>query len=366
MNFNNKLQILLLSILQWLWFRGFRLKLIRKLSPHPTQQPRQTIGSSPLNKKAKDKGTTQKQRNSRKVIFIGALMNMSSRHLLRFFYFSQLDRETLSLPVANSQFYTAAVSSISNMLSPIAQTPVDTEDKDISTIGQESASAPPTAAILRLNSPNTPVFELTEEVRKLLYNSCSDWLEFYFSSHQNVRWDQKPRRRNVYRAPKASLQIRQYRPRWTRLQCLATAITAAILQVSWPSAWLRFYLIKIFFPVTTDSQTSEEDSIPPPLPLKHRDSDNGQHPAEGSKHSSMKAFDGSEDCYQSVVSRPLPITFGSNVVSNTHYEVLEIKRREVIFTSDSKASKKNPPTPPPKPARTSRGSFTPWLNVIQS
>lgn len=73
-----------------------------------------------------------------------------------------MDRETLSLPVANSQFYTAAVSSISNMLSPIAQTPNDPETKDIKNIFPNSISAPPTSSIL--TTPTTPVFELTEEV----------------------------------------------------------------------------------------------------------------------------------------------------------------------------------------------------------
>lgn len=68
-----------------------------------------------------------------------------------------MDRETLSLPVANSQFYTHAVSSLGNMLSPIAQTPVEKESK-------ESLSAPTTSGIA--TTPNTPVFELMEEVRR--------------------------------------------------------------------------------------------------------------------------------------------------------------------------------------------------------
>ena len=74
-----------------------------------------------------------------------------------------MDRETLSLPVANSQFYTAAVSSISNMLSPIAQTPVEAENKDILCNFANSVSAPTTSSVL--TTPNTPVFELTEEVK---------------------------------------------------------------------------------------------------------------------------------------------------------------------------------------------------------
>lgn len=70
-----------------------------------------------------------------------------------------MDRETLSLPTANSQWYTAASSSISTMLSPIAATPTDKETNSILNFSSRSQTAPvaPTAT--------TPVFELTEEVR---------------------------------------------------------------------------------------------------------------------------------------------------------------------------------------------------------
>jgi hypothetical protein len=43
------------------------------------------------------------------------------------------------------------------MLTPIAQTPVEKEEKE----NFSSLSSPPTAVV----TPNTPVFELTEEVR---------------------------------------------------------------------------------------------------------------------------------------------------------------------------------------------------------
>lgn len=115
-------------------------------------------------------------------------------------------------------------------------------------------------------------------------------------------------------------------------------------------------ILIISFPVTTDSQTSEEDLVPPPLPLKHRDSDYGNIP-EDSQYSSVKAIRGSSDSYQ-FVDRPLPNTPGDHA-NNSHYEVLEIRNREVIFTNEAKAVKKSPPTPPPKPARTSKGSFSP-------
>lgn len=85
----------------------------------------------------------------------------SLKRLLNIFKF---DRET-SLPVANSQFYTAAVSSISSMLSPIAQTPVDTDEKDIPDSGQERIPALPRSSLIGLVTQNTTVFELTEEVR---------------------------------------------------------------------------------------------------------------------------------------------------------------------------------------------------------
>lgn len=139
-----------------------------------------------------------------------------------------------------------------------------------------------------------------------------------------------------------------------------TATTVAILQVSLQKFNFNIvYLKTLPFSVTTDSQTSEEDSIPPPLPLKHRDSDYG---AQGdiSKSSLIKITDETdEDCYQSVASCPLPVAFNAKVVSNMHYEVLELRKREVVFSSETKTSKKSPPTPPPKPARTSRGSFSP-------
>jgi hypothetical protein len=72
-----------------------------------------------------------------------------------------MDRESLTLPVANSQFYTAAVSSIANMLIPVAQTPIEKDVKDainnnVNISGTNSSSS----------NPQTPVFELTEEVRE--------------------------------------------------------------------------------------------------------------------------------------------------------------------------------------------------------
>lgn len=82
--------------------------------------------------------------------------------------------------------------------------------------------------------------------------------------------------------------------------------------------------------VTTDSQTSEEDVIPPPLPMKsHRDTENASF-TEESQYSTLKA------------------------VVNPHYEILEIRNREIVTQTERKL--KSPPAPPPKPSRSSKGS----------
>lgn len=68
-----------------------------------------------------------------------------------------------------------------------------------------------------------------------------------------------------------------------------------------------------------------------------------------------KVVGNSDDFYQTV-SRPFPVGSRSDGVSNTHYEMFEVKSRE----NDTKAFKKNPPTPPPKPLRgSSKGALSP-------
>ena len=107
---------------------------------------------------------------------------------------------------------------------------------------------------------------------------------------------------------------------------------------------------KIYLQVTTDSQTSEEDLVPPPLPMKNRDSDNGNIFDE-STYSTVKAVMMNADkCYQA--NNP-----STKIFSNLHYETVEIKNREIV-SSDVKVGRKsqNPPTPPPKPIRASKGS----------
>lgn len=135
-----------------------------------------------------------------------------------------MDRETLSLPVANSQFYTAAVSSITSMLSPIAQTPVENEEKDVFTIVTSSASAPPTSSILI----TPPVFELTEEVRldrhrEWTFINADDFI--FLSLHRNVRLGRKLRKKSACRGHKV-LSLLLLRLRSITHRCLVKVATA--------------------------------------------------------------------------------------------------------------------------------------------
>lgn len=106
--------------------------------------------------------------------------------------------------------------------------------------------------------------------------------------------------------------------------------------------------------VTTDSQTSEDD-VPPPLPLKNRETDHGIIENE-LQYSCSKIAGGSKESYQSV-NVTLAETFIKHTITNNHYETVELKSNEVVSADDTKSLKKSPPTPPPKPVRTSKGSL---------
>lgn len=104
-----------------------------------------------------------------------------------------------------------------------------------------------------------------------------------------------------------------------------------------------------------DSRTSEEEVTPPVLPPKHatphgRDSDCGLNSLEESQYSHARLSSG----YQ-FSNRPLPATPDSHSFhsDNGHYEILEIKNREVIQSMELKMGKKLAPIPPPKPSRKS-------------
>lgn len=101
--------------------------------------------------------------------------------------------------------------------------------------------------------------------------------------------------------------------------------------------------------MTTDSQTSEEDPIiPPTLPPKH-----GRDSLEESFYSHARMSSGSN-----FSNRPLPATPENNSSNDNsgHYEILEIRNREVIQNVESKMGKKSAPVPPPKPSRSSKNN----------
>lgn len=112
------------------------------------------------------------------------------------------------------------------------------------------------------------------------------------------------------------------------------------------------FKINFYYLVSLDSRTSEEESIPPAIPPKHgRDSD-GLHSLEESQYSHARMSGG-----HLFSNRPLPATpdsiFFRNENASSHYEVLEIKNREVINSMETKMTggKKSAPIPPPKPSR---------------
>lgn len=76
----------------------------------------------------------------------------------------------------------------------------------------------------------------------------------------------------------------------------------------------------------------------------------------------MRVSGGLEDYFE---NRPLPelpnlvFTTNDNNNSSSHYEVLEIRNREVISATEAKLDKKSPPIPPPKPSRNSKTPMSP-------
>lgn len=88
--------------------------------------------------------------------------------------------------------------------------------------------------------------------------------------------------------------------------------------------------------MTTDS-TSEDDIIPPPLPVKTREhSDYSNLP---NTDTILKNGTLTRTKYK---NRPLP-----DIPTTTPYDMVEVKNLQID-------DKRRPPTPPPKPSRTSK------------
>lgn len=97
--------------------------------------------------------------------------------------------------------------------------------------------------------------------------------------------------------------------------------------------------------VTTDSTTSEDDTIPPPLPAKTRDSnDYSNLPI-----SCVNIRETGNENYSIIVGRfphrPLPAE--PNFISNSSYDYVDAQ-------SLMEKQRPRPPTPPPKPSRNSK------------
>lgn len=104
----------------------------------------------------------------------------------------------------------------------------------------------------------------------------------------------------------------------------------------------------IILSVTTDSTASEDDSIPPPLPAKTRESNDYSNLPP--VYTSTIECQGNEN-YSIVTARwstkrPLPAE--PNGIENASYEFVETRNSCLID------DKRRPPTPPPKPSRGSK------------
>ncbi|XP_068155287.1 dedicator of cytokinesis protein 1 isoform X1 [Drosophila tropicalis] len=210
------------------------------------------------------------------------------------------DRETLSLPVANSQWYTPPLSTITS-----------TPEKEINTSITSLASVSNSS----LAGPKTPDPRvLTEEL----------------TSKRPLR-SEKDKERRLSRP--ASIA--------TPTATIKNFVDTRSLSESSNRNSVE----------TTDS-TSEEDIRPPPLPAKTRDSTDFT--------SLTHSLDWNPNGYAmlnalsntSTSSITTTTTMTKTSITNTTYEYLEATNFSLINAQDS--NKPRPPTPPPKPSRNSK------------
>ncbi|KAJ6638701.1 Dedicator of cytokinesis protein 1 [Pseudolycoriella hygida] len=252
---------------------------------------RTSIGNSPSSKgKSKDKSN-----KSRRVI--------------------RRDREVISLP--NSQWYATP-------LTPINSPP--TSDKDSPICNSAPATNPP-----------TPVFELTEEVRKVLTLTLKSLTP------------KRPLRSEIERERRLSRPCSTVTPtssikglNSTDTQSLSdeSSNRNSIGNISLQSLTNEL-LLMTNNPVTTDSTASEEDiSVPPPLPAKSR---------ESSDYSNLPNADDNTGTITrnpgKYKNKPLPALPTAAV--NASYDYVEA--RNFVHRGAVR-----PPTPPPKPSRNSK------------
>ncbi|XP_030369556.1 dedicator of cytokinesis protein 1 isoform X2 [Scaptodrosophila lebanonensis] len=245
--------------------------------------PRPSLGHTPSTKGNKNKDKTPTKRRSMK----------------------KLDRDTLSLPVANSQWYTPPLTTITS-----------TPEKEISSSINSIVSASNTS----LSGPKTPDPRvLTEEL----------------TPKRPLRSEKEKERRLSRPAsiatPTASMK------NFTDSRSLSESSNRNSVE-------------------TTDS-TSEEDIRPPPLPAKTRDSTDFSsfshsldwNPAGYAMLSQLSNMSNSSNI--SNISSASTMTKTTSII-NKSYEYTEVTNLTLISGLDS--NKPRPPTPPPKPSRNSK------------
>ncbi|XP_035891380.1 dedicator of cytokinesis protein 2 isoform X1 [Anopheles stephensi] len=286
-------------------------KLISNLSTKIGTKLRQTsLGTSPGSKTKKDK-TLTKRRSSRK-----------------------MDRESLSLSVSNSQFYTSPISAASEH-----STSIVTCDRD--SCGPVSLLPAVTGSNATTPTNSLPVVELTQELHP----------------KRPLRSEVEKEKR-LSRPPSIATPTMGSRPLPGPNGTAAGGDTNSIGSAE--SSSNRNSII------TNGSTTSEEDGVPPPLPLKTRTDADYTNLPSGVKAQSAPQQPSNASHY--ITFKPLLTTTGSTVVAvNASYDVVETRNHSVIVINSSSSSvpgspppsgayddRKRPPTPPPKPARNSK------------
>ncbi|KRG01267.1 dedicator of cytokinesis protein 1 isoform X1 [Drosophila mojavensis] len=213
------------------------------------------------------------------------------------------DRDVLSLPVANSQWYTPPLTTITS-----------TPEKEINTSINSLASASNSS----LCGPKTPDPRvLTEEL----------------TPKRPLRSEKEKERRlsRPVSIPTPSASIKNF----TDIRSLSESSNRNSVE-------------------TTDS-TSEEDIRPPPLPAKTRDSTDFSsltHSLDWNPNGyTMLNVLNSSTCTNSSISMSTT-TMTKTSITNATYEYVEATNFGLPSISD--ASKPRPPTPPPKPSRHSK------------
>ncbi|XP_021694043.1 dedicator of cytokinesis protein 1 isoform X3 [Aedes aegypti] len=274
-------------------------KLICNISTKIGSKIRQTsLGSSPGAKGKKDKYGT-KRRSSRKS-----------------------DRDSLNLQVSNSQFYTSPITMASEIVGAGGGNSSCSDRDSIvlqsgpASIGSQSTtcSTPTTTGC------STPKVELTEELHP-----------------------KRPLRSEVEKEKRHSRPPSVVTPTLS-IKTLTSTGGDTVSIGSAESSSNRNSII------TNGSTTSEEDLVPPPLPMKTRDSDYGNVPLN---ESSLYRRTTSASHYVSCKPLP-PVPTG---IVNSAYDVVETRNNSVIVISSGGIiydERKRPPTPPPKPARNSK------------